>query len=202
VSGGQFINTAYVIDPTGQVVFRQGKSVPIQFFKDGLPAPTQAVWDSPWGKLGICICYDLSYRRVVEGLVRRGARAIIVPTMDVADWGEYQHRLHARIGPAPAKEFGMPVIRLASSGISQWIDASGRLKASAPFPGPEATLYGVFDLRGPTRVPLDIWLGPVAVVITTGLFLVCGFSAWTPQGLSRRRHVENKPAEPASRPSA
>ena len=186
VPGGQFINTAFVIDPTGQVVFRQGKRVPIQFFKDGLPAPTQAVWDSPWGKLGICICYDLSYRRVVEGLFRLGAQAIIVPTMDVADWGEHQHRLNARIGPARAREFGVPVIRLASSGISQWIDASGGVRASAPFRGQEETLYGAFELRAPNRVPFDIWLGPVSVLVTGGFILASCFPA-------RKRRFEMRP---------
>ena len=37
----QYYNTAVVIGPDGQEVFKQVKSVPIQFFKDGLPAPEQ-----------------------------------------------------------------------------------------------------------------------------------------------------------------
>jgi hypothetical protein len=45
-----FYNTAFVIGPKGEVLFRQVKSVPIQFFKDGLPAPEQRLWESPWGK--------------------------------------------------------------------------------------------------------------------------------------------------------
>ena len=57
---GQFYNTAFVVDPDGQIIFRQAKCVPIQFFKDGLPAPGQSLWHSPWGKIGLCVCYDLS----------------------------------------------------------------------------------------------------------------------------------------------
>ena len=49
-SDANYYNTAFVIGPAGEVVFRQVKCVPIQFFKDGLPAPEQNVWDSPWGK--------------------------------------------------------------------------------------------------------------------------------------------------------
>ncbi len=45
-------------------VFKQAKSVPIEFFQDGRPAAEQRLWHSPWGNLGICICYDLSYSRV------------------------------------------------------------------------------------------------------------------------------------------
>ena len=65
-----FYNTVFVIGPTGEIIFQQGKSVPIQFFRDGLPAREQKIWDSPWGKIGICICYDLSYRRVVDNSPR------------------------------------------------------------------------------------------------------------------------------------
>ena len=88
-------------------------------FKDGLPAPEQKVWDSPWGKIGICICYDLSYTRVTDALVRQGAQMLIVPTMDVETWGQHQHELHARIAPVRAAEYGILIFRVASSGISQ-----------------------------------------------------------------------------------
>ncbi|HWI59588.1 MAG TPA: hypothetical protein VNZ22_20335, partial [Bacillota bacterium] len=49
---GNFYNTAFVLSPAGEIVFRQVKSVPIQFFKDGIPALEQKLWDAPWGKLG------------------------------------------------------------------------------------------------------------------------------------------------------
>jgi apolipoprotein N-acyltransferase len=105
---GNFYDTAFVIGPTGEIVFRQGKSVPIQFFKDGLPAHEQRLWESPWGRLGLCVCYDLSYTKVTDELVRLGAQAIIVPTMDVADWGRRQHELHARVAPVRAAEYAFP----------------------------------------------------------------------------------------------
>ena len=169
--GGNFYNTAFVVSPNGKVVFHQGKARPIQFFKDGLPAPEQRVWNSPWGKLGICICYDLSYTRVTDRLAKLGAEALIVPTMDVADWGESQHRLHARVAPVRAVEYGLPIFRLASSGISQLVDAAGRQLATAPCPGEGAMLDGTLELRGPRRVPLDrgLALGSVAV---TGMLIL------------------------------
>ena len=34
--GGNFYDTAFVVGPSGEIVFRQVKSVPIQFFNDGL----------------------------------------------------------------------------------------------------------------------------------------------------------------------
>ena len=63
VTNDIYYNTAFVVGTNGEVIFKQAKSVPIQFFHDGLPAPKQQVWDSPWGKIGICICYDVSNLR-------------------------------------------------------------------------------------------------------------------------------------------
>jgi len=167
----QFYDTAFVISPSGEIVFHQAKSVPIQFFNDGLPALEQTVWQSPWGKIGICICYDLSYTRVTDRLVRMGAEMLIVPTMDVTDWGKRQHELHARMGPIRAAEYHLPVVRVASSGISQAIDLTGKIMASAPYPGQGAVLSATLNFSKSTRLPLDRWLAPLSAVLT-GIWLV------------------------------
>jgi len=171
----QFYNTAFVVSPEGKIVFRQAKSVPIQFFKDGLPAREQTLWNSPWGKIGICICYDLSYSRVTDRLVKLGAEALIVPTMDVADWGERQHKLHARVAPVRAAEYGIPVFRLASSGISQVVNRNGRVLASGACPGEGAIISGTLELGGPGHLPVDRWLAPFAVAVT---LIFIGRSSW------------------------
>lgn len=161
-----FYNTVFVVGPDGQEVFKQAKSVPIQFFRDGLPASEQRVWHAPWGILGFCICYDLGYTRVTDELVKQGAQAIIAPTMDVADWGGYQHRLHARVAPIRAAEYGIPIFRLTSSGISQQVFASGKVQASRPFPGQGAILAATLDLNGNGSRPLDRWFAPACVWVT------------------------------------
>jgi apolipoprotein N-acyltransferase len=163
---GNYYNTAFVIGPDGEIIFRQIKSVPIQFFKDGLPAATQALWDSPWGKIGICICYDLSYTRVTDELIRQGAQAILVPTMDVADWGLHQHELHARVAPIRAAEYGVPVFRVASSGISQFVDERGRVRAQAGFPGEQEEVSALLTVSRPGSLPWDRWLAPFAFAAT------------------------------------
>ena len=167
--GDQFIDTVFVISPVGEVVFQQGKSVPIQFFNDGLPAREQKVWESPWGKIGIAICYDLSYSRVIDRLVAAGAQALIIPTMDAQDWGEHEHRLHARIAPVRAREYGIPIYRVASSGISQFVDSRGRVVASAPFPGHGQRLEGRLVLGEAGRLPIDRFLAVPAVIAVGAL---------------------------------
>jgi predicted amidohydrolase len=169
-----FFDTAFVIGPNGEEVFRQGKAVPIQFLKDGLPALEQRVWDSPWGKIGFCVCYDLSYTRVTDRLVKLGAQALVVPTMDVVDWGLAQHRLHARVAPVRAAEYGIPIFRLASSGISQLVECSGQVSAAASCPGEGSVLNGTLVLGPPGHMPFDRWLAPfatAATVLLLGWFL-------------------------------
>jgi apolipoprotein N-acyltransferase len=166
-----FYDTAFVVGTNGDIVFQQGKSVPVQFLKDGLPAKGQQLWDSPWGKIGICICYDLSYTRVTDRLVRMGAQAMIVPTMDVVEWGGHEHELHARVARVRAAEYGIPIFRVASSGISQLVDRQGVERASAGFPGQNETLSGTMFLSQAGSCPIDRWLGLIAAGIS-GLIIL------------------------------
>jgi apolipoprotein N-acyltransferase len=155
LDGTAFFNTVYVVDPRGEVVFKQVKSAPIQFFKDGLAATSQQVWASPWGKMGLCICYDLSYSRVVDPLIQMGAQALIVPAMDVEEWGRREKRLHTRIALIRAAEHGIPVFRMTSSGISQLVDRFGRTIRSTENGGAQAVLAGILRIGRPGLTPPD-----------------------------------------------
>lgn len=185
VTNDVYYNTAFVVGTNGEVIFKQAKSVPIQFFHDGLPAPNQEVWNSPWGKIGICICYDLSYARVTDRLVEEGAQLLIVPTMDVSDWGTHQHELHSRVARVRATEYGIPIFRVASSGISQAIDPNGLVIGQIPI-GINGGIFSAY-LALPTAgtLPWDRYVAPVCVGIT-GIILVSLLVA------SRRRKVEPK----------
>jgi apolipoprotein N-acyltransferase len=176
LSATTFRNTAFVVGPTGEIVFEQAKVVPIQFFSDGEPAPDQRVWESPWGRIGICICYDLSYTRVTDRLIELGAQALIVPTMDVMDWGKHQHLLHSRIAPMRAAEYEVPIFRVASSGVSQLIDGYGRSLSCAAIGAEGATIAGKLELPPRGTLPTDRWLAPISTFVA---FLVLVYAmAW------------------------
>ena len=186
-SNNNFYDSAFVISTNGEVIFKQAKCVPIQFFKDGLPATEQKLWESPWGMIGICICYDLSYARVTDALVRQGAQMLIVPTMDVADWGRHQHELHARVAPARSAEYGIPIFRLASSGISQGVSRWPWQNVTAPFPGEGEMIFFGPTVNRAGSLPVDRWLAPLCVGVT-GLFLI-----WlTAESLRRKRETASK----------
>jgi apolipoprotein N-acyltransferase len=181
VPPSNYYNTAFVVDTNGDIVFRQAKSVPVQFFTDGLPAPSQKVWESPWGKIGLAVCYDDSYTRVTDELIRQGAQALIIPTLDMAEWGAAQHLMHGRVAPARAAEYAVPIFRVCSSGISQVIDATGRVVSSAPFPGEKAMLAGEMTLPDHGRIPSDRWLARLSVAVTAALIV------WLAVGAFRKK---------------
>jgi len=174
--GGDYYDTAFVIGPAGNIVFQQAKSVPVQFFKDGLPAKEQRVWESPWGKIGLGICYDASYRVVVDELVLQGAQMLIFPTMDVESWGGQEHRLNGLVGPVRAAEYQVPLFRLASSGISEAINPDGSVQDRAGYPGRGEFIAAEFKLPARVRIPLDHWLAPACSIFTSGIlgWLVVG----------------------------
>jgi apolipoprotein N-acyltransferase len=173
-----YYNTAFVVGTNGDIVFKQAKSVPIQFFHDGLPAPEQKVWNSPWGKIGICICYDLSYTRVTDELVRQGAQLLIVPTMDVEFWGRHQHELHSRVAPVRAAEYGIPIFRVASSGISQAVTGYGKLVAQTSMPGNGEIFSAKLRLPLHGSLLLDRYLAPLCTAVTGIVLAVLLFSTW------------------------
>jgi apolipoprotein N-acyltransferase len=108
---------------------------------------------------------------VTDRLIKLGAQAVIVPTMDVFGWGVRQHELHALIAPVRAAEYGIPIFRVASSGISQLVEESGRVVAKASCPGEGEIISGTLKLGQKGSLPLDRWLTPVAVAVSAGLIV-------------------------------
>lgn len=116
---------------------------------------------------------------------------LLIPTMDVETWGAHEHGLNARMARIRAAEYGVPIFRVASSGISQVVDPSGRETATAPFPGQGDLLAGTLVLHpaGGT-VPPDDLLAP-ACLWATGAVLFALL-------VHRRRRTPRAPRGPAA----
>lgn len=178
VTNEVYYDTAFVIGTNGEIVFKQAKCVPIQLFRDGLPATNQAVWNSPWGKIGFCICYDLSYARVTDELVRQGAQLLIVPSMDVEEWGKQEHILHSRVAPVKASEYHIPIFRVASSGISQAVESDGLVVASAGIPARGEIFSAVLLLPAQGMLPFDRFFAQLCVIVTGIVMSILLFLTW------------------------
>jgi len=98
--------------------------------------------------------------------------------MDVEDWGQHEHELHSRVAPVRAAEYGIPIFRLTSSGISQAVSGGGNVVAEIPF-GKDGEILSA-QLRLPARgsIPLDRFLAPVCVGLTGVVTAILLFLTW------------------------
>jgi apolipoprotein N-acyltransferase len=101
-----------------------------------------------------------------------------VPTMDVEEWGRHQHQLHARVAPVRAAEYGIPIFRVASSGISQAIQGWGWLAAQTSIPGSGEIFSAKLKLPGSGSIPLDRFLAPLCTGLTGIVIGTLLFLAW------------------------
>lgn len=86
---GNLYNTAYVFNDQGQCIAKHRKmhlfDIDIkngQRFKesDTLSAGNQiTVFDTKWGKMGLCICYDIRFPELIRLMALEGANIIFVP---------------------------------------------------------------------------------------------------------------------------
>ena len=80
---GRAYNQAYLLDPRGRslAVYRK-----IHLFEYGgehrhfRPGREVVAAASPWGKLGLAVCYDLRFPELFRSLSKKGARLVFVPS--------------------------------------------------------------------------------------------------------------------------
>jgi apolipoprotein N-acyltransferase len=115
---------------------------------------------------------------VTDELVRQGAQLLIVPTMDVEEWGRHQHELHTRVAPVRAAEYGIPIFRVASSGISQAVTGGGQVVAQTSMPGSGEIFSAQLRLPRHGSLPLDRFLAPLCVGVTAVVLAALLFRTW------------------------
>ena len=139
--GDRIYNTAYVFNADGEEVARHRKvhmfDIKVkngQWFRESAtftPGDEITVFDTPFGKLGLCICFDLRFPELAMLMALKGARAIIVPasfnmTTGPAHWEllfrqrAVDNQLHT-IGVAPARDENGPYVSYSNSIVcSPW----------------------------------------------------------------------------------
>ena len=122
----------------------------------------------------------MDYTDVSRNLAARGAEVLVFPTADLQSWGRVQHMQHAGMTALRAVETRRAMFRVASSGVSQVVDAHGRVVASLGFDKRgflQATLrrgeVRTVFVRGGYVFP---WLCLLAAVVVS---VMCGLKTWT-----------------------
>ena len=128
-------NRAPLIDPRGRVAF-QDKRVMTRFEAEhwGVqPGDPPAVFETPWGRLGIAICYDVEFPALVRAQVEAGAWLVLCPTCTDTLAGFNRVRLSAR---ARALENQCYVAVAPTVGPAPWLGALDANRGYAAVFGP------------------------------------------------------------------
>jgi predicted amidohydrolase len=139
-SGGQVVARAPLIAPDGRLAFQEKRAMTrFETERWGISsgAPPQ-VFDTPWGRFGVSVCYDVEFPKHVRAQVEAGAWLILapsctienqcyvacVPTVGEAPWSAALdvNRGHAAVfGPA---DRGFPEDGVLAAGVldaAQWV---------------------------------------------------------------------------------
>lgn len=148
LSDGKVYNTSYVFDREGRQIAKHRKAhlfdVQIeggqQFQESAVLSPGNqiTVFDTEFGKIGLCICFDFRFQELAKAMADRGAQLIVVPaafnmTTGPAHW-ELLFRMRAvdnqifTLGTAPARN---EAEKYVSYGNSILVDPWGTVLARA-----------------------------------------------------------------------
>ena len=126
--GGKYYNTAFLIGSGGEVVGKYRKvhvpQIPLweerSYFTPGDDLP---VFDTPYGKIGILICWDIFFPEAFRVLALKGADIVFTPT---ASAFRHSYRKWERAIGAAAHANGLYIVRVNRIGKEAKQDFYGR----------------------------------------------------------------------------
>jgi apolipoprotein N-acyltransferase len=126
-------NCAAIVDADGGVRGIHRKNYPfLGERRDTNAGKVATAFDTSLGRIGVAICFDTCYPEFSRRLARSGAQLIAMPNYDPVSLRGLVHRLHGAVLPFRAVENHLPIVRCDSNGMSQVIDATGRVLAQGP----------------------------------------------------------------------
>lgn len=166
--GDHVYATLCIFDPNGVLVtyyrkmhlFSVVTPTGASYREDGLfhAGPVPVVWHSPWGAIGLAICYDLRFPAMFRYYAQAGARLVLLPSAFTAETGAAHWHVLVRARAIETQSFMLAVNqvgqhdeRLQTYGHSLLVDPWGQvlrdsLKATGVFSA-EIDLSRVDQLR-------------------------------------------------------
>ena len=170
---GKVYNTSFVYDPEGGEVARHRKvhlfDIDVKggqrFFESETFTPGDRIttFETPWGKMGLCICFDMRFPELARVMALEGAQAVLVPaafnmTTGPAHW-ETMFRQRAvdnqifTVGVSPARdEQGVYVAYGNSIAVDPWGTVVERMDGSEDYRVVELDMARIADIRA--QLPL------------------------------------------------
>lgn len=123
-----FFDTALLYSPEGKLV-DHSQAIRPPPFRQILESNQKGykVLSSPFGKLGILLCYEDCLPAVAQEAVRKGAEILIAlsnPGHFTSTWMPYYHLMQDRLRAIESKRF---VVRVSANGYSGVVDPQGRV---------------------------------------------------------------------------
>lgn len=154
-------NTCFVFDSQGRQIARHRKvhlfdvNLPGMCFKESdtfTPGEEITVFDTPFGKMGVAVCFDLRFPELFRAMANRGAKVIFLPAQFsmVTGPAHWEMSLRARavdnelfvVAAAAARYEGF---RYECWGHSMAVDPYGEILAACE--AEETVLYAELDLN-------------------------------------------------------
>ncbi len=115
--------------------------------------------DSPYGRIGTAVCFDMDMPSYIAQIGRRGADIMLVPAYDTKEGAPY----HTYPALLRGVENGFSVFRLVNEGTSIAIDPQGReLAALDFFTSRDSIIYADLPTRGAATLYRSLGDWPVA----------------------------------------
>ena len=96
-----------------------------------IPGTTPACLDSPYGRVGVSVCFEILYSGFIRRSVKQGAEFLVNVSNDSWFGDSVMPRAHLRAARARAVETGRWLLRASNSGISAVIAPDGSVTASS-----------------------------------------------------------------------
>lgn len=146
-------DTALMVGPDGREVGRRAK-IHITGGEEavGFTAGPQEfpVYETPYGEVGLGVCYDYHYLDVVRSLARSGADVMLMPTDDDFGGNAWFPPYHASDAVFRAAEHRVAFATGAANGVAIVVDPYGRIVAESDINRCEVVVGEVFTVPGQT----------------------------------------------------
>ena len=129
---GKIFNTSYVFDRQGRQIGKHRKAhlfdIDVkggQQFKESdtlTPGNSDTVFDTEFGKMGVCICYDIRFPEMLRMTVNDGARMVFVPAAFNMTTGPAHWEISFRVRALDNQIYmlGCAPVRDPSTGYTSW----------------------------------------------------------------------------------
>ena len=192
----RFLNASVAFGPDGRVVDRYdkvhrvpfGEYIPARSFfarlgdvsavpRDAVAGTGPGVVDTPAGRFGVLISYEVFFQDRSRDAVRAGGRLLLVPTNASSYVDAQVPAQQLAVARLRALETGRWVVQAAPTGYSAVVDHHGHVLARSGLGG-AAVLRHEVQLR--TGRTLFVSLGPAPVLLVAAAILA--IAHWRPQG--------------------